>query len=484
MARSGIRAKLSSLWKGGDGAKEYWGATAQPELGYGSRKRRRLLIILFLLYLLFGKRKTRSLQGYGDGYGGGYSAGRYTPKEKGYGEEVGVRRAREGRFAVWWDLYGKSIAKILFVIGLLIGIFFLFTAKSFAGVRENLGMKGEVELANLGVVKFFTSIPNKISTYWKKYFEGISVWENPDYQNQEAILEGVTIENFHAVKQEFFEGEDIELLAVAVVDPLEKDSSVSFGCGVEKSKGGSVTVVGKEEGDNKANIPKNTKKRVPVVCKIPAYDKIEQDYKSTKVFLNWTYENFETKTALRAFTLSSDEKKRRDARNEDIMRRYKGREYIDSDGFSRDVCVNGCGLTDLGLKLNAENPLIENSEYYLEMALVGIIYGKRKGDLKRLDLLKIQLPESITLGEGGCRGFERGDPLVFDVYDAGFERLNQNLTSKKENTYSFTCKIRVEQSGVSEELNPKTIVGVAVYDYGDTEFLTIDLRKKGVGELS
>lgn len=440
-----------------------------------------LIPILLISFIPKSSRKAVASQGYGAGYGPGGYGGGIKYKKKGYRERIGERVAEEGRVRVFWDLYGKPIFKFFFLILLIVGIYFGYKTAFFKDLQSSLGVKGGVQLENIGAVKFFTSIPGKISNYWNRYILGIGTFEPPEAETI-AEVKGVDIENLHAVKQEFFEGEEIELLANAIVDAIDKDSVISFRCGIEESDGkiksGTVTVVGKEEGENKANIPKNVNKKVPVICKIPSYDSVKEDFELKKGFLEWTYENFETRTALRVFTLSSEEKQRRGELAVLKLMREQGRNYIDLNGFSIPFCVVGCGLTSLTLKLNGENPLSENIEYYLDVALVGVIYGGRKGDMSRLELIRLQLPDGFSLGEGGCIGWERGDPEVFDAYDFGFDKLNQNLTLKKDNVYSYLCKIKVEQSAVGNELSPKTVIGSAIYDYGDKEFLTITMRKK------
>ncbi|MEK6861158.1 MAG: hypothetical protein AABY07_04240 [Nanoarchaeota archaeon] len=440
-------------------------------------------ILYFSRRLSSGKKYTAAASGGAGGgmFSGGYGKG-YTPYEKGYGEEIGVRRAREGRWKVQWDLWIRPILKFVFVIliiGVLVYIGYRVSTGGFGGIKEDFAVLGKVGTGELKLSKFFGGIYDSVARRIREPFAKIGAWE-PEYQ-EGVIVKGVTIENMHTTKLEFIEGEEIEILAHAKIDALEKDATVAFGCGIEEGKDniktGSVTVVGNEEGNNKVNVPMNVNKRVPIVCKIPAYDKLDRDYALKSAFLSWVYEDFETRTILRTFTLSNAEKTRRQAANEDIMRPHKGR-YIDSDGFSVPICVSGCGLTDLSLRLNAENPVTESNEYYLDVILTGVIYGARKGDMKNLDSIKIKLPEGMSAGEGGCGGFERGDPLAFDSYDAGFQRFNQNLTTQNKDAYSFICRVKVEQSGVSDELNAKTIIGNAIYDYGDREPMHITLRKK------
>ena len=400
-------------------------------------------------------------------YDGGKGSEEKDYYKKGYKEALGERRVQLGFIGSIIDSIKRNLgylAKPAVVVLLIIGLWFFMTSDTFKRTWPEVGAKTEVALAGFNFPKMFQRAISYPKEWFFSYLTGIGEFGPPEVEREKKI-DGVKILEFKGKSLRFFEGDEIVLIGTAEIDSIDKDANVLLSCNLQKKDNslaeGRISVAGRDE--NKINIQKNVGKiRRNFECVIPAVDKVDHlNFSNYVVNLDWYYDDFQTVTRLKALTSSRAFRDKKEQAEQDALYGFRENKYITKNNYALDVCEEGCGLSYIYLKLQSDMPLVEESDYYLDVGFTGILFGKMEGNMKKLEGLFIDIPDNLELNDDGCEAI--GD-LILDSSDSYWNYFNEELKKEELDNFGFVCKLKVVN--VQDRIIPGFITAKGVFDYG------------------
>ena len=303
---------------------------------------------------------------------------------------VGCMIFFKGQFFVWmfWVAFALAVLELIFrllmqvlpesVIKLIRGIIYLVLIGAIIWFLFNFFQTGGgtilgVEMENTGAYKTLEWVKNGAWTLFNKpgeLFTYYSTWDQPEVA-EENVKRGIEFYDIDTRRDYFKEGDPITLYFTSSVSALvDSDTVVTFGCEIDlkdnKTQAGTIVLSGLE--GNEFTVFSGNDEDIDGTCTIPGVS-LEEGKKSTKkgeegvsiyaVNINGIYQNFESKSALKIYTIPSE-----NLRDVD----YSFYPELDKNHRAKTQCIRGCGLTKFSLK-TAKQPQTNVGSYSLGIGI-------------------------------------------------------------------------------------------------------------------
>lgn len=407
-------------------------------------------------------------------------------KIKGRYERLGERGVEEGRIAGWWFRTTRSFRrflKVLLKLGIIAIVIFLVyglfasDAPAAVSIRAATGIERLEPL--IGAIK---TEYNPIK-WFNEYILGIQEFSPPERAPETAVAT-VHIKNMRPIARTIYEKDRITIIGIAEIDPINIDNAkVAFACNLEKPdhKQGRAYISGKkgQENENIIEVQKNVEREVYFTCELDPVESIQgKEFDTYNVAVTWTYANFLTATDIGVIALSREKKGEAEATGRDPIAEWRTSDTITSKGTSQAFCVKNCGLSEIGLDVVSEMPLVENEEYHLVVSLQRLFEGSRRGEVKNLTSIRVLVPSDQNMAVN-CDEF--GNDLTLNEADGTFGQVSRYIgTQKRElkekNMLPFFCTLKL--ASAPEIPTVVSIRAIAVFDYGDTYHTPIVVEKR------
>ena len=331
-----------------------------------------------------------------------------------------------------------SIVKLILIVGLLIGAYFLTTAViNWQKTGAEVTVTGEEVLKETGIVGFIkNSVQDALDL-----LQGTYSWKEAEVAEKEPS--GIKITKLFPGRSYFESGQDVIIRAQVNVDALQREETrIKFECEMDKLKG-EIEISGAT--GNTVNLDPGRSRNLAVICTFKNYELKESSQTTKKVKLTGRYENFVTRNTLKVYTLSEEAFKEVGTKN---AFDYFGVEesLLSSGGLMRSQCVLGCGLTKLSLKTSPQ-PLTELGSHFLDIKL----QNDRDwyGDVRKAHSLSVvQSPNNLQI-----------EPCLVE-----------------DPPLNGSCKFKVSQPDDILGENVQQFIVEARYDYEVEKKTTVDIK--------